>query len=142
MAIKLKHVLKGTDAKSLHELFLQLRTLPEGETHRVYVLDMRRQRSLSQNRYMWFCYGVISDHTGIAAEDLHELCKHQFNMKTSMLGGEMYEFGGSTKLFSTQDMTTYLERIKAWALDSLGCYIPAPNEVPEETILELLNQGK
>ncbi len=141
MAIKLKLLLKDISKESFTKLFDLLKTLKD-EPHRVYVLDRKKLRSSSQNRYYW---GVILDslaqHTGIEVHEMHELCKHKFNLKTNHIDGVVYEWGGSTKLLNTKMMTDYIEQIRTWANVELDLNIPEANELSDETILELMNQG-
>lgn len=141
MGIKFKHVIKGTGDKQLKILVDLIRALKPEEYYRVFVLDLKKARSTSQNRYLWFCYSVIAEHTGIDSEDLHELCKQMFNLKTAMLNGTLIEFPGTTKMLDTKDMTVYIDKVRRWALDELGCYIPQANEIPEDEILKLINKG-
>ncbi len=109
---------------------------------RVFVLNRKPVRSYSQNRYYW---GVVlrhlEEHTGIDKEDLHELMKHRFNLRTLDIGGKIYEFGGSTKGLDKKGFSEYIEKIRLWAEQEMGCRIPAPNEMDEEQILELINMG-
>ncbi len=141
MAIKAKIIIDGTGAHELKKVFDRIKTLKPDGRYRVFVLDAKLLRSSSQNRYYWFCLGVIADHTGIASEELHELLKHKFNLQTSQLGNEVIEYGGSTKLLQTNEMTEYIDKVRQWSQDSLNCYVPAANEMSDESIVELINKG-
>lgn len=141
MAIKGKIIIDGTSGNELKRVFDKLKTLKSDGRYRIFILDTKLLRSTSQNRYYWFGIGIISEHTGISTEDLHELLKHKFNLKTSQLGNELIEYGSSTKLLNTLEMTQYIDKIRQWSQDTLNCYIPSPNEMTDESIIELINRG-
>ena len=141
MAIKAKIVIEGTSGAELKKVFDKIKTLKPDGRYRVFILDAKLLRSTKQNRYYWFCLGVMAEHTGIDSEDIHELCKKMFNIKTVFVGGEMFEFSGSTKSINTVEMTKYIDKIRLWAQDNLKCHIPSPNEMSDESIVELINQN-
>ncbi len=127
--------------------------------YNVYICTKRKHRSLPQNRYYWgVVLHVISRETGIDPEDLHEYFKHKYNLRTEFYNeeklavteaGKLARFeilGGirevpvSTKMMSTKDFTEYLDKIVRWASEK-GMYIPKPNEIPEEQLIEMINNG-
>lgn len=141
MAIKVKIVIEGTGGVELKKVFDKIKTLKPDGRYRVFVLDAKLLRSSKINRYYWFCLGVISDHTGIDSEDIHELCKKMFNLQTIILGNEMIEISGSTKLLKNDKMARYIDKIRQWSLDNLNCRIPEANEMSDEDIIELINKN-
>lgn len=141
MSIKIKHILEDLTSKSFKKLVDKLRTLDD-QRYRVFVLDAKKLRSSSQNRYYWgVVLQAIAQHTGIEVHEVHEIMKQKFNLKTDHIDGKVYEWGGSTQLLDTKTMSEYIEQIRAWASTELDCYIPEANEMPDELIIELINQG-
>lgn len=142
MAIKGKIVINGTSGQELKRVFDKIKTLkPEDGRYRVFILDAKLLRSSNQNRYYWFCLGIIANHTGIDSAELHELLKHKFNLQTTQLGNELIEYGGSTKLLNTAEMTNYIDKIRQWSQDTLQCRIPEAGEMSDEDIVELINKN-
>ena len=129
-----------------------------GEKVNVYFCTARKSRSLPQNRYYFgVVLRVIEQDTGIEVEDLHEIFKHKFNLRTEFdldgvsddftgtlaaveLMGGLREVALSTKRMSTKQFTIYLDKITRWASDK-GMHIPQPNEIPESLLVELTNEG-
>ncbi len=135
-----------------------LNVLQSGE-YNVYICSKRKNRSMPQNRYYWgVVLFVISKETGINPEELHEYFKHRFALKTEFhveknmavtqagllvlneISLKVQELSRPTKLMSTKDFTEYLDRIIVWASEK-GMYIPKPNEIPEEHLIEMINNG-
>jgi hypothetical protein len=112
-----------------------LRTLKDGTSIELEVYQLRATRSHSQNKGYW---GVIiealSQHTGYAPEELHELMKAKFLPKTfgfAKANGDIvgeYVIGGSTRKLDTKEFGEYMERIKEWAASELDVYIPDFND--------------
>ena len=142
MGIKAKIVLENLSLDEITRLFEKLRTLDQDKRYRIFVLDAKKLRSSSQNRYYWgIVLDTLAQHTGIDALEMHELCKHKFNLKTQYFDGVNYEWGGSTKILDTKTMSEYIEKVRIWAGTELGCHIPEAGQLPDENILELINQG-
>jgi hypothetical protein len=103
-----------------------------------YVLAVRPEkltRSIRANAYLWaVCYAAIADHTGYTVEEVHEYCKRRWLPKHLAIAGRNGELvgedviGGSTAELDTHDFAEYVTKIKAWALDDLGVYIPEAGE--------------
>lgn len=113
----------------------------EGE-YRVYVLDNKKLRSPRANRYLWFCYGIIADHIGYEPETVHELMKAKHNVQTIKIGQYLEEIPGSTAIMNSTDFAHYVDKVRQWASEMLGLHIPLPNEIPDDDLLEIINQGK
>lgn len=108
-------------------------TLKDG----VYLLSLRRYfkgRTNPQNAYMWaVVYGLISAHTGYEPEEVHDMCLATFSTNTVEIETkdgvmEMQTVKRSSAM-TTMEFSDYLERVKRWASQELGLYIPDPNEV-------------
>lgn len=104
-------------------------------TYTLYLLDDKKQRTLSANRYYFgVVLKIIADFMGekdleITIDDLHEVLKGKFHKKIILIEGEAYEIGESTKKISQEKFVTYVEAIKSWAWKEFECWIPDPSEV-------------
>src|SRR5690606_13446660 len=107
--------------------------------YRYFFADRKQGRTLPQNAYYWgVVVKILSGHTGISPDEMHELLKYKF-LKTFVSDpetGEMIEVSKSTSRLSTKEFTDFIDSIKDWALNSLNCYIPESGEVPDELIIE------
>jgi len=107
--------------------FIQAFLKHEGQIVGVTVERKKQNRSLQQNKYMWLILGIISEETGHEPEELHAYFKQKFNYIHSESFNEMIP--GSTTKLSTNEFTNYIEKIKVFAADRLGLYIPDANEI-------------
>ena len=94
----------------------------------VEIKPYRKKRSLSQNALYWVEIGkiveAIAEHTGYDRDEVHDFLKRKFLTPTVIeIGGEVCERYTTTKL-STQEMSDYMERCRAWAVSELGLLIP------------------
>lgn len=145
--IKFKSKFKTDDLDNLDELdgiydSLEAK-LKEGVEYTIYLMDKKKNRTLSANRYY---FGVVlktisdfmgNDNLDITIDDLHEALKGKFNSKVVLINGEAYDIGESTKKLSQDDFIKYIEEIREWSLDTLNCYIPTPQEVVETDFSDL-----
>jgi len=69
------------------------------------------ERIISQNDMYWVVLGYMEDYTGHSTNELHKICKHEFNR------------GKSTTKLSKREFSNYLERTIVLAA-SLGVNIP------------------
>jgi hypothetical protein len=133
--IKLKHHLKNLSEEELTKLILATNKINPEEEYLVYFSDKKKTRSLPQNRYLWgVVYHKIAELTGYDAEDIHEMMKVKFGLRTqfNVFEGELIEFARSTRFMDTRQFSEYIEKIRKWSLDALGVYIPQPNEITDE----------
>lgn len=97
-----------------------------GREVQVLVEPKKKRRSDRQNAYYW---GVIietlSDHTGYAADEMHEALKNKFlgfyDKKTGL------RVVSSSAEQNTVEFENYMSQIRAWASEN-GIFIPLPNE--------------
>ena len=113
----------------------ELRHCRDGEFV-VTIKRARATRSSQANRWYWGCVvGLVAEHTGYTAEEIHEIYKAKFLPKTLAFAdgnGEVlgeFVIGGSTTRLNTVEFSEFCERIREWAADSLGVVIPDPQEV-------------
>lgn len=106
----------------------------EGKTVRVIVKRDRPTRSDAQNKYLWFCYGLLEEGTGQPAEDFHEAAKMKFLPKDVALrdgNGTVIEslvVGGTTTTLTTVEFAEFTRKLRDWALEFFNVRIPEPNE--------------
>lgn len=83
-------------------------------------------------------YKTLSDATGYEVEEIHEMCKVKFSLRTSfdLHGGELLEVPMSTRMMDTKQMSEYIDKIREWAATKLTLHIPQPNEVTDEAFIE------
>ena len=92
----------------------------------VVITKPSRRKTSNQRKFYWaVILEILSNYTGHERTELHEVLKVKFLS---------YEDNGITYYRSTEDLTTaeceeYYEKIKRWAADELGVYIPDPNQV-------------
>ena len=109
----------------------------------LYLLDEEKQRSLSANKYYWgVVLKLISNETGESAENFHEYFKFKFNPKEMEVNGKTVTVGGETKKMKQEEfMEVYVDKIRLWAMETLNCYIPLPQEVIEHDYSDLYVQA-
>jgi len=89
------------------------------------------QRTLKQSAYYWgVVVRMIADETGHTSDEIHEMLKRMFLKDLIEIKGEQYETVKSTTSLDTRGFSKdYVDRIKLWALDTLGITIPESDEV-------------
>lgn len=87
----------------------------------------RKNRSLNENSYYWgVVIELISDETGMTAEEAHEAMKIMFLKKRI---SEKIWTVKSTSTLSTLEFEEYVENVKRFASMELNIIIPLPGEV-------------
>ena len=106
----------------------------EGKDIEVTIQKLRKKRSLNQNSWYWgVAIELISDHTGLEPEEVHDFLKDKFlKDKEIVIGGEKRMVTPSSTRLSTAGFTKYMEVIQRWALDKLDINIPSPGEIEGE----------
>ena len=108
------------------QLVVRLASL-EGKRVEVIVRKETKTRTNQQNRYLFgVVYAIISDCTGYDPEQVHDAMKVKFASKHLDNGLVITE---RTSKMTTERMTRYIDDIKRWAAEFLGCYIPDAGEV-------------
>jgi len=111
--------------------------------YKVYFSDQKPSRSAAQNRYLWgVVYKTIADDTGYEPEEVHEVMKAKFSLKTSFdFAGEVIESTKSTTLMDTGEMSIYIDSIIKWAAEHY-INIPNANAVPDDAYIDYLETKK
>lgn len=101
----------------------------EGKEVELSVYKTRKRRSKNANSYLWgVVYEVISETTGYTTEEAHEACKMMF-LKVHRDG--LPDTIKSTTELDSKEFAEYVDKIKRWASEKLGCYVPDSSEVYE-----------
>jgi hypothetical protein len=115
----------------------QVAQLKEGWELELTLKRRRATRSIQANRYYWggvidkLCQHCDQNYT---PEEMHEILKAKFIPKKLALadgnGEIVFEMvlGGSTRSMNTNEFYDYVESIRMWAAETLGCDIPDPDE--------------
>lgn len=86
-----------------------------------------RTRSNAQNSYWWgVVIPLVAEATGFNHDETHDALKEKFLGQDDLTTG-LRKIGSTAKL-DTGQFTDLIERVRSWARDYLGCYIPSPNE--------------
>ena len=89
----------------------------EGERIELVLRKRNPGRSEQYNRYYWAVpVVIIGDYLGYEAEEMHKVLKEKFNVE-------------STARMKTEKFQEYIEKIKRWAAQEFGLYIPDPESV-------------
>lgn len=93
----------------------------------VEIYQQKKIRSDSENKYYWgVVVELISEETGMSAEETHEALKFLFLKKHTERGITTVR---STASLSVGEFESYLGEIRKWAAEFLSIVIPLPNEV-------------
>lgn len=102
----------------------------DGQDVKLDIGPDRRQRTLRQNRYLWgVVYGMIAAKKKCSTTVVHDAMRQECLPKQYVtFGKEKIETRKSTTELDTEQMTKYIDDIRAFALDELGIDIPPPDE--------------
>lgn len=104
----------------------------------IVVRQHKLTRSDRQNRYMWgVVYEMISEHTGMTPTAIHEYLKTEFLTEKhimKMKGDYVVEVDvpRSSSVLKTNEFEDYLSKVRQWASQELGIYVPLPHEAMPE----------
>lgn len=127
----------------LDKLKEDILNLPKG-VYEVFVTDHRPQRSLQQNAYF---HGIVlktlSDHFGYTIREMKQILAYEFYPEyiTQLGTTEIIKIPGSTSNMNTKQMTELIDQVRQWAQDEHDVFIPAPNEISNEQLVEYLHNA-
>lgn len=128
------------DANSHKQLGKKLSELKPGD----YVIEVKRNRpirSLSHNKYYFAILKLIATETGNDVDRLHEIAKKKFNGEMVQLpksGMEMV--GKSTSDLDSKEFSTYINRVKQWAIDEFGVTVYDRENLTMEQLMDIDNR--
>lgn len=113
------YIAKGRFAKYLNE------------GKRIELKVWRAKRTNRQNAYLHVCLGFVAQETGYTIEEAKTLMKRQFGRYlVYQKNGET--FYKTTAELDTLQLTEFIEYIRHTASESLGVYIPTPEQYYED----------
>lgn len=115
-----------------------LSTLKNGN----YVLTITRKkehRSLSQNALMWMWFRLIGDELDVPVEDIHDYYVAAFLRRPVMLVDRVEICTSSTSKLNTDEMRTFLDKIKIDAAQEFGIELPLPEDQHFEIFAQQYN---
>ncbi len=113
------------------------RYMEEGTAYILEIKKAKNKRSLRQNSYYWgVVVALVSDHTGYTTHEAHQELASMFLSYTHENGKR---FVKSTTELNTLEFEQYTEKCRRWAATELDITIPLPNEITEETWMQLQN---
>jgi hypothetical protein len=100
----------------------------EGKEVDVIVRRKTKPRTKNQNQYLFgVVYAIIAEHSGYETTDeVHDAMKQMF---LKVQRDNLPPTTRSTTELSTVEFGAYIDSIKMWAANFLGCYIPDPSEI-------------
>lgn len=138
-AILLKRVPDGDKQRCLdiERVVLMLGGLDSGKGWKVSVEEIKSERSLAQNAYLWVAYTAISKVTGYEKADIHDhICKRHFGVRIKRVPGGTIEVAirttttderGRRSVLSKVQFMELVEFVKRYAAEA-GVYIADPDE--------------
>lgn len=113
------------------------RHVEEGVAYILEIKRARKKRSLPQNRYYWgVVVEIVAEHTGYNPYEAHQELAEMFLSYTHENGKR---FVRSTTELNTLEFEKYTEKCRIWAATELQVPIPLPNEITEETWMQIQN---
>lgn len=111
--------------------------------YRLVLIDAKQVRSVPANAYYW---GVILKYLCEAMgepnrQKVHNYLKMKFNADCIMVKGEVVLVPGSTQGMGKKEFGAYMEEIIIWMLTEFNIKVPAPNEIPDDVYLEMIENG-
>jgi len=107
----------------------ELRRYPEGTVVDVIVKRVKKGRSYSQNAYYWAVpIAMIADASGMMPEEVHDALRMEYLVDRSKKLPTIL----STSTLSTGEFEDYLMKVRMFASEFFGIFVPKPNEVEYE----------
>lgn len=138
-AIILKPVPPGAKQRciDIERVVHMLEELPDGKAWKVAAEEIKSERSLAQNAYLWVAYTAISKETGYEKLDIHEdICKRHFGTRLKRVPGGVKEVPirttttderGRRSVLSKSQFMELVEFVKRYAAEA-GVYVADPDE--------------
>lgn len=93
---------------------------------KIDLVEFKPKRTKLQNRYLHACLGLMSVETGYTIQEIKDLLKQQLSFMVYVKNG--HKFYRSTASLNTQEMTDFIDFLRAFSLENLGLYIPTSEE--------------
>jgi len=142
--------MKYSLANPLHreQLKARLQYLLHKETGIVELREVRPQRTVQQNRYLWLAISYFALQTGYTKEEAEaiykKVCRDVYVTTFTATNGEVTHRLRHTHELSTEEMSHSIDRFLAFAAAEAGIYIPTPDDLRAvaEMEMEVERSGK
>jgi hypothetical protein len=94
---------------------------------KIELKKVQEKRSINQNSYLHVCAAMICQESGYTIEECKIELKRQFG-KFFIYEKNGHKFLLSSRDLDTVQMTEWIDWIRQMAIDTLGIYIPTPEE--------------
>lgn len=102
-------------------------TLSNG-AYTITIKKANEKRSIAQNDLMWMWLTCIERETGTNKDDIYMYYCKKFLMKTITVGDRMERIYSTSSKLNQLQMTDFLNKIQADALQELGIRLPLPED--------------
>jgi Ser-tRNA(Ala) deacylase AlaX len=128
-------IVKGGKAKVFNreDMELFIASLGEGEHFMLSIDKQKRGRSIQQNAYLHLLFGILKDEfnklgSKFTLEKVKDMCKYKFLLESEYVDGVYVgETVRHTSDLSVEEMSEFIEQIKAWAAE-FSIYLPDASE--------------
>ena len=120
------------------ELAYIFSTLSNG-TYNITIKKASEKRSIPQNDLMWMWLTCIERETGTPKDDIYMYYCKKFLMKTIQVGDKWERIYNTSSKLNTEQMTEFLNKIQADALQELGITLPQPEDRLFEAFYQQFN---
>ena len=97
------------------------------------ITSPEKRRSVVQNNYYWYMMQLLEEETGTFKDDWHEYFGEKFRRREMIfVNDEKTQYTKSTTRLTTLEAEDYYSKIRMFASQELGIYIPLPGESPHD----------
>lgn len=120
----LPYIIKPEDSIVRQNCIAEINGLNIFKTWEVIIDEVRRRRSLPQNKLYWRYLGIVKDSTGHITEDLHDFFKMDIlGFRDITFKGHTVSVPKSTTQLTTMQFSNYIDEIKA-RVGAYGIILP------------------
>lgn len=109
------------------ELAYLFSTLQNG-TYQITVKKVSEKRSIAQNDLLWMWMKCIENETGTPKDEVYMYYCKKFLMRTMTMGQKQERIYLTSSKLNMEQMTHFLDQIKADAASELGIILPTPQD--------------
>ena len=109
------------------ELAYLFSTLQNG-TYQITVKKVSEKRSIAQNDLLWMWMKCIENETGTPKDEVYMYYCKKFLMRTMTMGQKQERIYLTSSKLNMEQMTHFLNQIKADAASELGIILPTPQD--------------
>lgn len=126
--------MKYSLANPLHRQQLQTRLahLLQKTDGLVELRELKPQRTIPQNRYLWLTlsyFGLLTGYTKDEAEDIYKyVCRDAYDRTITTPTGETIHKQRHTYQLTTDELALTIDRFRTYASQQVGIYLPTPDD--------------